>query len=39
MHCGGKGWVRVEPASIVAREAEWGREHYWPAFNRRNGLD
>lgn len=37
-NCGGTGRVGFSDAVIVERSAAWARKHYWPAFDRRNGL-
>ena len=36
--CGGTGRVALLIEEIIARHAAWAREHYWPAFDRRNAI-
>ena len=35
--CGGTGRAGFTDEMIIAAAAAWAREHYWPAFDRRNG--
>lgn len=37
-NCGGTGRIGFSDAQIVATAAAWAREHYWPEFDRRNGI-
>ena len=36
--CGGTGPVPLTGAQIIADHVAWAREHFWPEFNRRNGI-
>lgn len=36
--CGGTGRGAIADVEIVESSAEWARAHYWPEFDRRNGL-
>ena len=37
--CGGTGIIPLTVAQIIADHVAWAREHFWPEFNRRNGLE
>lgn len=37
--CGGSGIIPLTVAQIIADHVAWAREHFWPEFNRRNGLE
>ena len=36
--CGGTGRVGFSAEQIIEAAVAWARIHYWPAFDRRNGI-